>query len=248
MLIEMIISIVYLMKNNKLLKIDLKYLKIKKVYIKEILKIGVPIVLEELFVAIVSIVAINTVNEDGIISVAAYGITDKLSDAIYVISLSFKTMMLVTVGQFIGNGKINEIKKVMKEGIKLSIIPSIIVLITVTIFPKQFCRIFISSEEVIKKAVIYIAIIGLPYVLSPIKKVIQGFIAGTGHTKILFISICISNIVELTTILVLRKTSISNLIALGIGAALWLIVDMIIVTIYYFSNKWNNNIKISENI
>ena len=243
MLIGMIIAIIYLKKNSEILKIDLNYLKLNIKYLKQIFKLGIPIIAEELFVALVAIVAINTVNKDGLISIAAYGIADKLSDAIYIISLSFKTMTTVTVGQFIGSGKSNEIKKVMKEGIKLSIIPSLLVLITVTIFPRQFCKIFISSDEVIEKAIKYIMIIGLPYVMSPIKKVIQGFIAGTGHTKILFMSICISNIVEVSTILILRQTIIPNLIALGIGAALWLIVDMLIVTIYYFSNRWKNGLK-----
>ena len=242
MFIGMITVIMYLNRKNSILRINKKYLKLDINYMKKILKIGIPIVLEELFAVIGLSLEINTVNRDGIIAIAAYGVADKLIQAIYVIGLSFQTMGTVTTGQFIGKKKIKECIKVVKNGIKLSILPCILIFTVVFIFPRQFCRIFVTSEIVIKFAINYISIIGIIHVLSPIKQLIQGFIAGTGHTKILFYSMTIANIIEIASILILRKTNLTSLTIIGIGIFLWLITDLGINLIYFFSENWKKQV------
>ena len=163
---------------------------------------------------------------------------DRYADTIYIISLSFQTMATVTVGQFVGSKKIDDVLNVIKEGLKLLILPCALILIVTFIFPKQFCRIFVKSEEVVEMAIKYLAIIGIPYIFSPFKKLIQGFIAGTGHTKILMISICIANLIELSTLILLKNTEIEAIIKIGIAVMLWLITDLAICTVYFFLNKW----------
>lgn len=242
MFIGMCIAIIYLHRKSSILKIDAKYLKLNIKYIKKFFKIGFPIVMEELFAAVGIALEVNTVNQDGIIAIATYGVADKLAQAIYVVSLSFKTMSIVTTGQFIGKKQIKESVKVIKEGIKLAILPTILIILIVFVFPKQFCRIFVTSEEVIAMGVIYLSIIGVPHILTPIKKMIQGFIAGTGHTKILFYSLIVANITEIVSILILRNTGIKSLSAIGIGILLWLIVDLGINMVYFFSRKWEKQI------
>lgn len=242
MFIGMITAIIYLNKNRSILKVDIKYLKLNMEYVKKFFKIGVPIVMEELLAVIGLALEVNTVNRDGIIAIAAYGVADKLIQAIYIIGLSFQTLGTVTTGQFIGNKQIKKSVKVVKEGMKLSILPSILLLIIVFVFPRQFCRIFVASEEVITMAVTYIRIIGILHILSPIKQLIQGFIAGTGHTKILFYSMTVANIIEIVAILALRSTSINSLNVIGIGILLWLTVDLGINIVYFFSRRWEKQV------
>ncbi len=167
---------------------------------------------------------------------------DRYADTIYIISLSFETMATVTVGQFVGNKKIDEVMNVVKQGLKLLILPCILILIVTFVIPRQFCMIFVKSDEVIEMATRYLAIIGIPYIFSPFKKLIQGVIAGTGHTKILMISICIANLVEILTLIILNKTQIESIVKIGIGALLWLITDLTICVIYFFSNKWKKEV------
>ena len=240
--IGMIISVIYASKKSNLLKINLKYLKLKKNYIKDILKIGLPITFEEIFLAIVAIFSVGISNQSGIVGSAAYGIGDRYADTIYVISLSFETMATVTVGQFVGNKKVDEIKNIVKQGLKLLILPCFLILIVTFVVPKQFCRIFVKSDDVINLATKYLAIIGIPYIFSPIKKLLQGVIAGTGHTKILMVSICIANVVEILTYIILNKTNMESIVKIGIGALLWLLTDLTICTVYFFSNKWKREV------
>lgn len=62
MLIGTIIAIVYLNKKSKLLKIDLKYLKFNKEYIFKLIKTGLPVILEEWFIAAIIMLEVNISN------------------------------------------------------------------------------------------------------------------------------------------------------------------------------------------
>lgn len=151
-------------------------------------------------------------------------------------------MASVTVGQFIGNGKIKEAKNVMKEGMKLVSIPTFLLILIVFVFPRQFCKIFVSSEEVIQTSMLYLSVVGLSHILLSTRQLLHGFIIGTGHTKFALASAILASIVEVITIVVLRKIGINNLITLGIGILLWVLTKIISNTIYYFSNKWQEEV------
>ncbi len=72
--IGLIISIIYVNKKSKLLNIEFNYLKLKKENIKQIIKLGLPITFEEIFLAIVAVFSVGISNQAGTAGSAAYGI------------------------------------------------------------------------------------------------------------------------------------------------------------------------------
>ena len=72
--IGMIIAIIFVTKKSNLLKIDFNYFKLKKDIIKDIVKLGMPITLEEIFLAIIAIFSVGVSNQAGVLGSAAYGI------------------------------------------------------------------------------------------------------------------------------------------------------------------------------
>lgn len=238
MLIGMTIAIIYVNTKSKILKIDSKYLKLNKEYIKQLLKTGIPVIVEEWFIAAVILLEVNVSNASGVIGSASYGVVSKLEQVIMVIGASFKTMATVTVGQFFGNKQIKESVKVMKQGLKLVLVPTILIILIVFVFPRQFCKIFVSSEEVISMAIIYLSVVGLAHILLPARQLVHGFIVGTGHTKFVLFSAMMASIVEVTVISILRNTNLENLVVLGIGILLWVLTELILNAIYYLSKKW----------
>lgn len=242
MFIGAVIAITYVNKKSELLKVNVKYLKFNKEYIKQFLKIGLPILIEEWFIAAVILLEVNVSNAAGVIGSASYGVVSKLEQVIMVIGASFKTMATVTVGQFIGNKQVKEAIHVMKQGLKIVLLPTILILLIVFVFPKQFCKIFVSSEEVISMAVMYLSVVGIAHILLPTRQLLQGFILGTGHTKFVLFTSTLGSIVEVLTILILRNTKMDNLVVLGIGILLFVVTKIILESIYFFSNKWQKEV------
>lgn len=242
MFIGAVIAVLYVNRKSELLRVNFKYLRLNKEYIKQFLKTGLPIIIEEWFIAGVILLEVNISNATGVIGSASYGVVSKLEQVVMVIGASFKTMATVTVGQFIGNKQVKESVNVMKQGLKIVLIPTILIILIVFVFPKQFCKIFVSSEDVISMAIMYLSVVGLSHILLPTRQLLQGFILGTGHTKFVLFTSTFASIVEVITILILRNTNIDNLVVLGIGILLFVLTKIILETIYFFSNKWQKEV------
>ena len=242
MFIGMSIAILYVNKKSSLLKIDFKYVKWDSAYIIQLLKLGIPVILQELLIAMVFFIEVKTSNVSGVIGSAGYGIVNKIEDILHIICGAFKTMIIITVGQFIGNHKINEVKQIMKEGLKIAIIPMLITIIILFIFPKQFCRIFVSSEEVISMAIIYLSVLRFALIITPIRHLLRGVIIGTGHTTFSLLQIIFSMSVEVVSLFILRRFNIESLKALGIAISICVASELIINSLYYFSNKWKKEV------
>ena len=162
----------------------------------------------------------------------------KLEQVVIVIGASFKTMATVTVGQFIGNKQIKESVNVMKKGLKLVLIPTILIVLVIFVFPKQFCEIFVSSEDVVKMSVTYLSVVGISYILMPLRQLLYGFIVGTGHTKYVLFSAIISSIGEITTIVLLKDNNMENLIIIGTAILVYVAIEMCLNGTYYLLKKW----------
>ena len=242
MFIGMTIAIIYINNKSKLLKVDLKYIKLNLAYIIQLLKLGIPVILQELLIAMVFFIEVKTSNVSGVIGSAGYGIVNKIEDILHIICGAFKTMIIITVGQFIGNHKINEVKQIMKQGLKIAIIPMLITIIILFIFPKQFCRIFVSSEEVISMAIIYLSVLRFALIITPIRHLLRGVIIGTGHTTFSLLQIIFSMSVEVVSLFILRRFNIESLKALGIAISICVASELIINSFYYFSNKWKKEV------
>lgn len=242
MIVGTLVALIYVNKKSELLKVNFKYLKLEKEHIKQFLKTGIPVIIEELFISSTLLLEVNISNATGVIGSASYGVISKLEQIIIIIGASLKTMATVTVGQFIGNNEVQKSVKVMQEGLKLAIVPTILIILVVFVFPRQYCQIFISSEEVITTAMLYLSVVGISYILLPIRELVHGFIVGTGHTKIVLFSATLATIVEFITIFILRSRDVNNLVSLGIGILMWVLTELTLNIAYYFSKKWQKEV------
>lgn len=238
MIIGTVIAIIYVNSKSELLKIDFKYFKFNKKMVLDFFKIGIPVIIENCFLAGMHLLEVKVSNSSGLIGNAGYGVASKVEQFLAVVCASLATVATVTVGQFIGVKKIKESTNVMKQGLKLTILPIIIVILVVFVFPRQFCRIFVSSQEVISMAIIYISAVRISHVIMPVENLVHGFIIGTGHTKFALFSSTVSCIAEICTILILRNTNLESLAVLGTGVLIWVFTHLTLDSIYYFSNKW----------
>lgn len=55
----------------------------------------------------------------------------------------------------------------MKQGMKIVAIPTILIVLIVFVFPRQFCKIFVSSEDIIATAIMYLSVVGISHILLP---------------------------------------------------------------------------------
>ena len=234
---ELCINLIYINRKTKLLKFNKNYIKLKKKFLNEVFKTGIPVMFAELSTILTIMIEVYISNSLGVVGSSAYGIVSKLQSFFYILGDSIKTMMMVVVAQFIGKYALNEINKVMKNGLKIISITTILIVLFLIFCSRWFCSIFTINEDVIKSAISYLSIVGIAFALIPSCQTLMGFVLGTGNTKFLFKTFFIASIVEFILIFFMKE-AYTPLTSLGISILAWYIVCNLMCLGYYFSNKW----------
>lgn len=151
MILGLILSLIYIS-----LCFNTKYMKLKKEFLLNSAKLGIPMAIQELSTIFTIMLEVNVSNSIGIVESTAYGIVSKLQSVIWVVGGTIRTVLTVIVGQFIGEEKYNDLNLVMKNAIKLIIAPTIIILIFLIICSKPFCEVFSQNEDVLKEAMTFL--------------------------------------------------------------------------------------------
>jgi len=240
--VGLVVAIIYVNIKSELLRWNFKQTKFDKEIFIKFLKVSIPIILQEWFIGIVLLFEVKVSNETGVEGSASYGVVGKLEQIVWIIGTAFKTMVTVAVGQFVGNKKFDETKDIVSNGLKLAIVPMVIVAILVYVFPYQVCRIFLKNETIISSAIRFLRIMGIPFICVPFRSMARGFIGGTGHTKTLLISSITAGCVELSLMFMLKRFGMDNLVMLGCAIIGYMLVETSINVAYYFSNKWKKSI------
>lgn len=238
MIFELIINLIYINRKTKLLKFNKKFIKLKKDFLKEIFKLFFPMMFAEISTIFTIMIEVYISNSLGIVGSSAYGIVSKLQSFFYILGESIKSMMTVVIAQFIGKSALNQLSKVMKNGLKIISIPTIFIAIFLIFCSKWFCSIFTINEEVIEMAINYLSIVGIAFVLIPLCQLMMGFVLGTGNTKYSFKTLFIASMTEIIILLGIQYKYNKQLVALGISVLAWYIMNGTLCIYYYFSKKW----------
>lgn len=242
MILGLILSLLYVYTKNKNLCFNTKYMKLKKEFLINSAKLGIPMAIQELTTIFTIMLEVNVSNSIGIVGSTAYGIVSKMQSIIWVIGSTIRTVLTVAVGQFIGKERYNELNVVMKNAIKLIIVPTIIIFIFLILCAKPFCLIFSQNEEVLTESMSFLNVATFCFVLVPLCQALCGFILGIGNTKFSFIVSLIANVIEIILIVTINKIYEIPMISIAIGLTGWYVTYCIIGGIYYLSKKWENSL------
>lgn len=243
MVFGLFINLIYISKKTKLLKFNKKFMKLKKDFLREVFKIGFPMMFAELSTIFTIMLEVYISNSLGIVGSSAYGIVSKLQNIFYILGSSIKSMMTVVVAQFIGKCALDTLAKVMKNGLKIILFPTICIMIFLIFCSRWFCLIFTTSQEVIETATSFLSIVGIAFILIPLCQMMMGFVLGTGNTVFSFIALFIASMVEIIILIGIQYNYNTPLVALGVSILAWYITNILFCTCYYFSKRWRKETK-----
>ena len=120
------ISQAIIRKRELPFQLSMKDIRPKGTYIRQILKLGIPIAFQDLLVNISFLVIIAIVNSLGLTASAGVGVAEKMCGFLMLVPSAFMQSMSAFVAQNIGAGKPQRAKKALLCGIASSFVVSII--------------------------------------------------------------------------------------------------------------------------
>lgn len=247
MVLGLVIALIYVGRNSKLLCFYRKHIKFEKDFINETVKIGVPMMIEELSTIFTIMTEVYVSNSLGVVGGSSYGIVSKLQQVIWIIGGTVCTLLTVVVGQFIGKKDFENLPNVMKNGLKLIALPTLAIALFIIFGAEWFCTIFTNSKDVIDTAINYLHIVGIAFTLVPLCQLLYGFILGTGKTKYTFAYCGFASIMEIVIVLYIYNVYNKPLEAMGLGILAWYVILIALCAFYYFKKKWKTEELVEEN-
>ncbi len=247
-----IVAVFYLNRTHELIKFNIREFAFDWEIFKQSLRIGLPTGLQQTFVALGMMALMGIVNGFGTDVVAAFTAAGRLDSLAIIPSMVFSTALSTFVGQNIGAGKIDRVKKGLARTMLMASVVALGITSLVILFKFPLMRLFTTDHTVIDLGGEYLTIVTSFYLLFTGMFVYNGVMRGAGDTIIpMFITLFSLWVIRIHAALLLSQESISIFgfsfqgADLGPEGIWWAIpagwgFGLVFSFIYYRTGKWKS--------
>jgi putative MATE family efflux protein len=177
-------AIIYLNNYHKIIRFSLQNLIFDWKIFKKCLQIGVPTGLQQTFVSIGMVALLRIVNEHSTNVATAYNVATRIDMFAAMPAMNFSMALGAFVGQNIGARKLDRVSQGLLSTFVMSGLLSLVITLSVTIFPRFIMRLFTADENVIQIGTGYLQTVGPFYLVFSTIFVMAGVLRGAGDTLI----------------------------------------------------------------
>ncbi len=244
------VAVFYLNRNHELIKFNIKEFAFDWGIFKQSLRIGLPTGLQHTFVALGMMALMGIVNGFGTDVVAGYTAAGRLDSLAVIPSMVFSIALSTFVGQNIGAGKLDRVKKGLARTMLMSSATAVVISILIILFKYPLMGLFTRDQAVIDIGGEYLTIVTSFYLLFTAMFTYNGVMRGAGDTLIpMFITLFSLWIVRIPAAVYLSRETIEIFgltikgAGLGQSGIWWSIpcgwgIGLILSFIYYKTGRW----------
>ena len=178
------ISLYFLSKGHKGIQIKLKDYAPDKAVIKTLVKLGVPVSIEQISRSVGIFAMLFLVTGFGTMALASYGIGSRILSFIIIPAFGLGMATATLVGQNLGAEKPERVKKTIRLSLFIAFGVMNILGLLIYIFASSVAHFFIPNEpETIKQSAVFIRHIAVSFGFMGILIVLVGAFRGAGKTK-----------------------------------------------------------------
>jgi putative MATE family efflux protein len=177
-------AVLYLNRTHKLIDFRLREYRFDRKIFKQSIRIGLPTGLQHTFVSLGMMAIMTIVNSFGTNVIAGYSAALRIDSLAMLPAMNFSAALATFVGQNLGAGKQDRVRKGLIATILMSGGVAIFVSGLVILLKYQLMGLFTSDPEVIRIGGEYLLIVSSFYLIFTIMFKIAGVLRGAGDTLI----------------------------------------------------------------
>lgn len=218
--LSVIISLIFIIKKDVGIKLKISDLKPSGELFGGLLKIGIPIALQDGFVQVAFLVITAIANSRGLNDAAAVGIVEKLIGILFIIPSSMLSTVSALAAQNIGADKHDRARLVLRYAIVIVVCWGTIATIVMELAAEPFVGIFTDNSEVIVMGGQYMHGYVFDCILAGIHFCFSGYFCAYGRAEISFIhNICSITLARIPLAYLASKMFPDTLLPMGIATA-----------------------------
>lgn len=185
--VSVLLSLLIIRKRELPFVFSVRDIRPDKKYIAEILRLGLPIALQDLLVSISFLVIIAIVNGLGLTASAGVGVAEKMCGFLMLVPSAFMQSMSAFVAQNIGAEKPERARKAMAYGIASSLFAGVIMAYLTFFHGEMLAGIFAKESSIILAAADYLKAYAIDCLLTSFLFCMIGYFNGCGATAFVMI-------------------------------------------------------------
>lgn len=225
-------------RKQNYFRISVHKLKFDKAIFKDSVKLGLPAGLQNVTFSMGIMVLQGLINSYQYVFMAGYNAANKIDAIAFMPMMTFSTAITTYVGQNIGAGRMDRVKKGLKATLALSSLVCIIICPLILLLSDPLLRLFTNDVGVIQAGMAYLFRVVPYYLILSVMFVVTGALRGAGESMIPLVAAVVSLwLARLPLAYLLAETGRDNLFySFPLG---W-VVGLVIVGTYYMTGRWKN--------
>lgn len=206
-----------------------------------ILKVGIPLAMQDVLVHFSFLAIAAIINTLGLVASAAVGVAEKFMGFAFIPSGAFSSAVATMVAQNVGAGQKKRALSTMKYGIVFSLLCGILICGFCQLFPERLIGIFTKDEAVIIAGAQYIRTYSIDCILVSFVFCMNSYFNGNGQVLICLIhSVAATMLIRIPVTWIMSKVSVDSLLPMGIAAPAASLFSIVVCLIYF---RWRNYLK-----
>jgi len=238
-------AIIYLNRYHRIIHFSLFHLIFDRDLFRKSMRIGLPTGVQQTAVALGMMALIWIVNKFGTNVIAAYSVAARVNSLATLPAMNFGSALATFVGQNLGAGKEERVKKGFRSTLVMSSFISIAVTLVVIFFGNFIMELFTNDPAVVRIGKQYLTIVGSFYVVFSAMFATSGVLRGAGATVVPMIT----TILSLWVIRLPGAYLLSDEIGyVGIWWAIPLgwVMGLLMAYGYYLTGAWKNKVVVTN--
>jgi putative MATE family efflux protein len=236
---SMVLCIIYLIKRRFVFDFHIRSFGIDKEQLKAILKLGVPISVQNLISNLSFLFMTALVNTLGVTASAAVGAVGKYNGFAILPAIAMNAAISTMCAQNIGAGREDRAKKTWLTGMAISCFISYTIYILTIIFPAEILGMYAKDDELIRVGLPYLYAFSFDYLLVPIAFSMNGLFIGAGHTTYsLFSNILSGIIVRMPLAFLFGNVLGLGLFGVGLAVPMATLSSILLNLWFFLSGRW----------
>lgn len=239
--VSLVISTIYLIRHKESFGFDFRResFRFDPVYLRRLVQLGVPFALQMAAITVSMLFVNRFINTYGLTASATFGTGTRIEQFPWVVVNGLMMGSATMVGQNMGAGKIDRMKKCVTVASIVCAITAAVCMTAFLLLPRQLYGIFTEDPAVLEMAPQFMFALALSTPATTMMCPFQAFIEGIGNARLTLIIALLDGFVSRIAIsLFLAYVCKLGLMGWFLGYGLAAYVNAILCIIYYFSGAW----------
>lgn len=230
--------IIYGFSKNDIIKLSRENLKINSAMIKQCVKTGVPICLQNGLISVSMIALQRVTNSFGETIMTSYTVSMRIEQLIQQPFSSLNAAVSTFIGQNTGSGKSERVKNGYKTGMLIAVITAVTVSALFFLFARALAGCFVNSGETAEICSNAIKLNSCFYIFLGTIHVTRGFLNGAGDTSYALINGAAEVVCRIVFSLILTSIPFIGYWGIWLTTCVTWFITALVSFIRYKSGKW----------